>query len=1105
MLDELATVATYAAALALTALLAAVFVASVHLPPGAAPDGVVGWTTLHHYSKRQELVSYAVVLLLGVALSWGAAVLDARLRARDGSVRGSLARIGIAAPPIVAAVALGFQTVPPPVYADAAFGILISAGVWVATMRSAGPQTAPLAAGPEPAAADPAAEPRFRTAASLAAVVLQALLAGWLLPLLFPAGAAGAELLRWIVPLAAVIAVGRLAPVAGGWSAVSGRAALAGLPALALVTLIRLPGPPGWLVALAVAAAVGLLWRSPRTAAAAARPRTAYAVFALSLVALAGVAAWARNPLFLQGVVVGPLDGDAVTAWLYEGTRGHLVFRDFWYPYGVLHYATAYAGVALGGLDRYEVVQLLLHWTISAACACAVAAALFGRRTFTVVAALGLFFIALAEPRVWVGFTGFVLVVRALRGGSRGLALGGGALLALQLMWSVEVFASAVVALAATLAYLVRRDGPARLRQPAVPAAVGGFAGVALIGAAGAAATGALGPWISGTVRFLGVLDACCGLAYPSILGGPNAAGGPPPHALAVPYADFFLVPGIYLIALAVLVARLRATRRLADGDVTLASTLLFGLVLYRAALTRGDVGHLSFVSVPAVAVALLLVGRAVGNWRTRPVAAAAAVLLFALWPTPRTHALAFYADNDRYMTTLPLALRAARRDAPPGYAEFDSPRGARLFFPAADAAETRDVLAWLRSHLGPNDTVYGVPYAARYEVLLDRTTPTSLGPQMWSAIVTATDQRRLVEELRRARYVIYDETEWPNVDGVGWVDRYAVVAHALETEWRPVAHFGNKVIFELGAPPPERDAVVTGDPLALESLQTGWYAAEEARGTAARWSAPQATALLRASRGDDTLAIDYSTFDVPTVQRTLTVSANDRVIGRVPLTPGEHHDLFPLGSQAAGDVHLMLDTGVPLPASDLRTLGVLVSELRVGPRAKLATARPGTAPAAGASGNGVVSQTRTPVLEAKDTYWDRGANRVHLTVAPVNDLRALEYVQIILNTNLTGVSACYISIAPASKSISLARDAGTDWPPPVEAGKAGPSFGNTQCTLDPGQVQGGLGDGKLEISVPAALAADFAKRDVHAWVKAQPAGGPPVDWLKLPVRAAGR
>ena len=524
--------------------------------------------------------------------------------------------------------------------------------------------------------------------------------------------------------------------------------------------------------------------------------------------------------------------------------------------------------------------------------------------------------------------------------------------------------------------------------------------------------------------------------------------------------------------------------------------------MLYRAVLTRGDLGHLAFVAVPAVAVALLLVGRAVAGWRARPVAAAAAVLLFALWPSPREHALGFYADNDRYMTTLPLALRAARRDAPPGYAEIDSPRGARLFFQAADAGETRDALAWLRAHLGPNDTVYAVPYAARYEVLLDRTTPTSLGPQMWSAIVTATDQQRLVEDLRRARYVIYDETEWPNVDGVGWVDRYAVVARALETEWRPVATFGAKVIFEHGAPPAAREALAVADPLAVDWLRSGWYAADDARRATARWSAPQASAVLRAARGDDTLSVEYSAFEVPSEPRTLTVSANDRVVGRVPLTPGEHHDLFPLGPQAAGDVRVALDAGPPLPASDLRTLGILVSELRLGPRAKLAAAHPAGARAAG---NGVVTQTRMAALDPRGTFWDRAANSVHVVVAPVNDLRALEYLQILINTNLTGVDACYISLAPASKSISLAHDVGTDWPPPVEAGKAGPSFTNAQCALDPGQVRGGLGGGRLEYTVPAALAADFAKRDVHAWVKAQPAGGPPSDWLQLPVRAGRR
>lgn len=49
--DEAAGLALNAAFLALTALLFVAFVALVHLPAGSPRGGVVGWISIHHYSR----------------------------------------------------------------------------------------------------------------------------------------------------------------------------------------------------------------------------------------------------------------------------------------------------------------------------------------------------------------------------------------------------------------------------------------------------------------------------------------------------------------------------------------------------------------------------------------------------------------------------------------------------------------------------------------------------------------------------------------------------------------------------------------------------------------------------------------------------------------------------------------------------------------------------------------------------------------------------------------------------------------------------------------------------------------------------------------------
>ena len=623
-----------AGALALTALVGVAFIAGVHVSPAVPPDGVVGWATIHHYSKRQELLSYAFVLAVAAAAGWGAAAIDARIRRRDPSARGALLRIAAAAPLLICAVALGVQQTPPPAYADALIGIAGAAAVLVVAMRLRPNPNSPVATATAlPPLETPDRDTVFGIAAALGAVALFATIAGWMLAVLLPAGAPGADLLRFIVPLATLgalfLAVRRGAPLA----VAAGFGALASAPLVLLIFIPVVSGAAAAGLVIVVAALVLAVWRHPRATRLGSDARVAGVVAAVALVTAAALSAWAHNPRFLAGAFIGPLDGDALLSWLYEGTRGRVVFRDFWYPYGPLNYATQYAGVALGGLDRYDAGTLIIQWAISAACAALVVGALFGRRLLTVLAAPFLFLASLPEPRVWVGFAGLVLALWALRNRSRRAGAAAGILLGLQGLWSIEVFASAGVALAVSVGFLVWRDGAARVRDPALAAISGALLAVLAVGAAVGLATGSLGAFIAGTTRFIGVVDACCAQAFPSVFGGLNSQGGAPNFALEPRFLGYYLVPGVYAAAIVALAARARASLRLEDGDVVLGGVTLFGAILFRAVLARTDAGHLAFVSVPAAAVALLLVHRALAIRNIRPLGAAVAVLLLILWP----------------------------------------------------------------------------------------------------------------------------------------------------------------------------------------------------------------------------------------------------------------------------------------------------------------------------------------------------------------------------------------------------------------------------------------------------------------------------------------
>src|SRR5439155_5587754 len=104
---------------------------------------------------------------------------------------------------------------------------------------------------------------------------------------------------------------------------------------------------------------------------------------------------------------------------------------------------------------------------------------------------------------------------------------------------------------------------------------------------------------------------------------------------------------------------------------------------------------------------------------------------------------------------------------------------GALYYFQDAAAGMVQATFAYLEAHTKPEEGVFAFPYPFRYNVLLDRASPLDFGPCVWSAAARPADRMRLIEELaaKRPRYIVYDESEWPDMDGVASADRFPEVA----------------------------------------------------------------------------------------------------------------------------------------------------------------------------------------------------------------------------------------------------------------------------------------------------------------------------------------
>ena len=209
-------------------------------------------------------------------------------------------------------------------------------------------------------------------------------------------------------------------------------------------------------------------------------------------------------------------------------------------------------------------------------------------------------------------------------------------------------------------------------------------------------------------------------------------------------------------------------------------------------------------------------------------------------------------------------------------------------------------------------------------------------GPALWGAAARPEDRRRLVDQLaaRRVRYVVYDDSEWADLDGVAWTDRFPEVAAYLFERYDVEKQVGQVSILRLReGPPRQRPSVIEVGRLEQRlNLPSGWYASQRVAGRSMRWMAPSATAWLSVPAGSSAFFVEADVYPTsPRLARRLSVFVGNRRLDPIELAEHEGYTTlrFPLRPGVApGPVTVRLEVEKPFPAADLRRLGLMVEKL---------------------------------------------------------------------------------------------------------------------------------------------------------------------------------
>jgi hypothetical protein len=608
-----------------------------------------------------------------------------------------------------------------------------------------------------------------------------------------------------------------------------------------------------------------------------------------------------QNPTFLRGVFITPFDGENIYNWINNGLLGRIPFRDFFYPYGPLLFYFHVILARIFHLDGYITPYFSALGFLAVVLAFYIGGYVQRWRITTLLIAPVIYLVyELSELRVWVGCVAIATLLLALERPSRWRCIAAGALLPIALLWSPEIGITAALASGGAIAlFIVSRRGALRSfpwRESGRLFSIG--LGLIIVPAiAVGAATHSLLPYLRQTRDFFQIVDACCSSPFPPLFAG-SVLSIPLGHNPAWLFRDvtfhlFYVGPIIICIAGAFLLIRFLALRKLERDDVMLGAFVIFAALLFRTALGRSEEGHAEFVMLPEYFIGFFLVERSVfAGWLgfqmavsvARRGARKAVVLwflqgtacfgfawllvfgLFRLQDTPVWTVLSGTTQNVHQYYTI-------ERSPPtggfvrPAWHEVVSASGDTFFFQNAEGADVAPTVAYLKEHLRPGDLVYGFPFAPRYPLVLNLPMAIPMGQDLgWGPGALPKRQQQMIGEFEasRTRFLVYSAADWPDPDGVPWMDRTPSVVDYFYTHYALVKRFGDTLVFERKSPESPPAVVDAGSLLSVPYLRSGWYYPEKADAGRFSWMTDHATAVASQNNGDNYFEIEVLTTPLP-------------------------------------------------------------------------------------------------------------------------------------------------------------------------------------------------------------------------------------------------
>jgi hypothetical protein len=959
----------------------------LHVPAARPADGIISPIVLSHYSKPQELWLYLLTLLASGA---AVALVFAEWRWYTGKLAEAGARSAIvpwvAAATLFVAALVAVMCLPggaiftstlvlPAVIVTAA---AVQGLTWFAFRRwSASPQIEHLA-GIDALLPDAVPLPAFiADYAALAqhfAVLMSGITFGCYLPFALGANDTADRVAGvWFIwPLAAIAcyAFVRRGLISSGLpeSNASSRALYPFLPSLGLLAMPLLWASSDARAALllgVVAATVALSIAAITLRLPALPRRAVLLVCGIFVAGYFGASVLLQNPTFLPGAYVSPFDGENFYSWMSDGTFGRVPFRDFFWPYGPLMFYGELLFVKLVRLDSYQTAyQATLLFSATLCAFYVMAYMLRGRLTALLAAPLLLVMYGAVQLRVWLGCVTVVTILWGLERGSRRILALAGMVCIATILYSPEVGIAAMLTSGACIIWysfgLRHERGAPTFTYTAGWFAIGAAA-VLVPAAAVGLATHALVPYFVKTAQFLSIADACCSTPFPPLFVGSALKVVPGFDVLWLfrdeTFLTFYAPPLILTISIAYVAVRVMIRRRVERQDAALAAITLFAIIIFRSALGRSGIGHSQFAMLPTMIVALYLSERAlfaalhsllavysaVRGRRCTPlvlnILEASALFAFAFLllvtifraPAPAKSWIlgtfqnvhAYYRIERALPTVIPVR---------PGWRPIRSMDGEIFFFRDPNAAEMDPVLAFLKSTLGPTDNLCGIPFISRYQFMIHRPSAVPLGCDTWGLGEMPAWRRALIAELKDAnpRYLIYNDADWPDPDGIPWMDREPELAAYYFDHYHIAKRIGRTTIYERGAPTPP-SWIDAASPESAPFLRAGWYEMETNPLGSFRWTTQSATALLRQLPGQQTFALEAQII-APQASgappQTLTVAVGGRPIVTTPLPAGVQeveHLRVPVGAvrrPTTLTVSFALSNGFTA-ATDPRVLGI--------------------------------------------------------------------------------------------------------------------------------------------------------------------------------------